>query len=394
VPVQFSLFEGDGVDRLLRRFGLDGQRVTGLIGRCALLLLVTWVSLAFIVLGTGVGRSGPPGANFFLDFAAYLQFVVGLPLFVIAERVVAERTREAAWFFASTGLLDATDEPRLSEIHARLASLRCSLVPDVVCGALAWTLSYVTIHPELRASLLTWHTVVGVGGARAYSAAGWWEMLVALPVLDFWWLRWIWKIILWCVYLFWMSRFRLTLPPTHPDNTGGLGFLSDTQTNFGLVILAYGVSNIASTVGYKIVVEHASAGEMTVWGPFVLFIVCAPLLFTMPLFLFTRQLRQAKRRAIEAYAVLAMAGALRFEREGNADAPGRRMDGFTAKLSEYNQLRQLYDHVQAMRVVPFDLRSFSELVGYATGPFLPLLTLTEKLESPPVKWLIDKLSGK
>jgi hypothetical protein len=30
----------------------------------------------------------------------------------------------------------------------------------------------------------------------------------------------------------------------------------------------------------------------------------------------------------------------------------------------------------------------------ATGPFLPLLTLTEKLDSPPVKWLIDRMSGK
>jgi len=46
-----------------------------------------------------------------------------------------------------------------------------------------------------------------------------------------------------------------------------------------------------------------------------------------------------------------------------------------------------------MRVVPFDLRSFSELVGYATGPFLPLLTLIEKLDSPAIRWLIGKASG-
>lgn len=390
----FSLFEGDLVSRLFARVGLRTGRPLELIGRSGSLLLLTWGALALLVLISRSGSSGPPGQNFFLDFAAYLQFVLGLPLFVVAERVVAGRTREAARLFVSTGVVASDDVPRLDEVHRRIERLRRSIVPDLVCLAVAFALSLATMYPQLHADPPTWHTLTRPGGTRTFSIPGLWEMWVALPVLDYWWLRWIWKIGLWCTYLFHLSRFRLTLVASHPDSAGGLGFLSDAQTNFGLIIFAYGISNVASTIGYKILVEHASPWQAPVWGPLVGFMIGAPLLFTAPLFMFTKQLRRTKRRALELYGRHAMAEALTFERQW------REMSASTARttlagtdLAVYNQLRALYQHVHAMRVVPFDLRSFTELVGYATGPFLPLLTLVERLESPPIKWLIDQLFG-
>jgi hypothetical protein len=392
--VPFSLFEADVVNRGFARLHLHAKRSRDLIGRGACLLLLTWIPLVALVLLSGTGSSGPPGQNFFLDFAAYLQFVVGLPLFVIAERVVAERTGDAAHLFASTGVVSREDAAGLDEIHRLIGRLRRSPVSDAVCLGLAYALSVATIYPELHAARPTWHTETLATGMRVFSAPGRWEMWVALPVLNYWWLRWIWKIALWCVYLYRLSRFHLTLVASHPDGTGGLGFLSDAQTNFGLVILAYGISNIASTIGYKILVEHASPGQMPVWGPLVGFVVGAPLLFTVPLFLFTKQLRRAKRHAIALYSVHTMAEALNFEEEWGSSAPGSLDETTRTRLATHNQLRTLYEHVHGMRVVPFDLRSFSELIGYATGPFLPLLTLTEKLDTPPVKWLITHLSGK
>jgi hypothetical protein len=40
---------------------------------------------------------------------------------------------------------------------------------------------------------------------------------------------------------------------------------------------------------------------------------------------------------------------------------------------EWRQLRNLYDHIEKMRIVPFDLRSFTELVGQTLGSLVPLL---------------------
>jgi hypothetical protein len=157
-----------------------------------------------------------------------------------------------------------------------------------------------------------------------------------------------------------------------------------------------------------ILVEHASPTQMSMWGPLSGFIVGAPLLFTAPLLLFTaplllftaplllftRQLWDAKREGMESYRLRAMNEALLFENQLQMTAPASAEAATRLDVAVYNQWRSLYEHVEGMRVVPFDLRSFSELVGYATGPFLPLLTLTEKLDSPPVKWLLDRLSAK
>jgi hypothetical protein len=43
-------------------------------------------------------------------------------------------------------------------------------------------------------------------------------------------------------------------------------------------------------------------------------------------------------------------------------------------LAGFNHLHAVYEWIQKMRVVPLDARSFAELVGYATGPFVPLLS--------------------
>jgi hypothetical protein len=179
---------------------------------------------------------------------------------------------------------------------------------------------------------------------------------------------------LWSWYLFRMSRFRLRLLASHPDRTGGIGFLSDVQTRFGLVILAYGITNVASTIAYKMAFEGATLAEHSVWGPLVGFVIGAPLLFTVPLFMFTKQLHRAKKRAVDRYHRRAIERVIAFEQKwleprshGKYDASGE------AELIGLNNLNTLYDHIRKMRVVPFDARSFLELTMQTVGSLLPIL---------------------
>ncbi len=215
--------------------------------------------------------------------------------------------------------------------------------------------------------------------------AGWLEMLVALPLLNYWWLRWIWKIFLWWWYLWRMSRRHLLLTPSHPDTTGGIGFISDVQSKFGLVILAYGISNIASTVSYEVGVEHAPWSRYTVWCPLLIFVVAAPALFTLPLFMFTKQLYRAKKRAREELYEKIGERARAFDTVWRGAEPSVTLRD---QLFEWQQLRHLFEHVENLRVVPFDLRSLSELVGQTLGSLVPLLAylnlpewVTKSLES-------------
>lgn len=84
--VPFSLFDGDRVNRAFNFFGLESRRAWHIAGRAALLAGVTWLPMAVLALVTGLRSSRIEATNFFADYAAYAQFLVALPLFVVAPR--------------------------------------------------------------------------------------------------------------------------------------------------------------------------------------------------------------------------------------------------------------------------------------------------------------------
>ena len=429
--VAFSLFEGDLVNRGFDAIGLRSRRGIDLILRSLLLMGATWGVVAVAALLSTKFRGVPASENFFEDFAAYLQFILGLPLFVVAEYIVGVHTREAANYFLITGVISPGDIPLVEALHRQVERLRKSRVPDVVCIILAYSLAIATIGPKKTSICPSWHTSPNVeGNATAeqirqeqrtacsdlmrqrqaelsardgaegpaknpaaepkrypshLNPAGWLEMLVALPLLNYWWLRWIWKIFLWTWYLWRMSRRHLVLTPSHPDATGGIGFISDVQSKFGLVILAYGISNIASSVSYQIGVEHAPWSLYTVWCPLLIFVIASPTLFTLPLLMFTKQLYRAKKRAREELYEKVGERARAFDSAWRNAEPGASLQ---SDLFAWQQLRHLFEHVEEMRIVPFDLRSLSELLGQTLGSLVPLLAylnlpewITKLLES-------------
>ena len=84
--IAFSFFDRDLVNRAFGWLGLHARRNVHLIGRGLVLMALTWgvtALLAQFVSHVGLGRAA--GENFFLDFAAYLQFLIGLPLFVVGS---------------------------------------------------------------------------------------------------------------------------------------------------------------------------------------------------------------------------------------------------------------------------------------------------------------------
>jgi hypothetical protein len=102
--------------------------------------------------------------------------------------------------------------------------------------------------------------------------------------------------------------------------------------------------------------------------------------------MFTKQLYQAKARAMEMFQERSMERAKVFEQKWlNACSSGNYELMSGSDLAGLNALNQVYDHIHKMRVVPFDLRSFSELVGSALGPMVPLLPYLVELPEPWLK---------
>lgn len=390
--IPFSLFEGDFLTRLFQRMGMGSYRTGHLAMRALCLVLLTWGVLAGLSIWAGVHWTQDKGKNFFFDFAAYGQLLLGLPMFLIAERVIDFQTREAARCFLTTGVVEPGDAVRLLRINWRLRELRQSSWPDVLCLVTGYALTAAWMIPEMYNDRVTWHAMVRLGGHQILTAPGIWEFIVVGPLTTYWWLRWAVKVWLWTWYLYQVSQLRLNLVPSHPDSTGGLGFLSDAQTKFGWVILAYGMSYVAPTILYKVKFEEASMFVLANWGYAAGFVIGAPLLFTLPLFMFTRQLFHAKSHALEVLQERSMERAKAFEEKWlKACSSGNYELMSGSDLAGLNALNQVYDHIHKMRVVPFDLRSFGELVGSALGPMIPLLPYVIDLPEPWLKAL-EKLS--
>jgi hypothetical protein len=392
--VPFSLFDGDPLHFVYTHLGLGNHVRFHTVKRIAVVVLLTWVPVALLALRQGLFGGGLVPTNFFADFAAYAQFLVGMPLFIVAEPIIDVSTREAARQFLTCGIIRAEDAPRVYRVHALIERARKSYVPDIVCLAIAYALSLSILVPEFGPNPLpTWHAQGEA--SRMLTAAGIWEFFIALPLLNYTWLRFIWKIMLWIFYLYCVTRIHLDLHPTHPDMTGGIGFISETQGRFAIFILAYGISNIAATVGYEIAILDYDLSIMPVWGPLLGFAIGAPLLFTLPLFMFTKQLFRAKRRALAAYRERVTDHSRRVESRWLAGPKASQAaDEEIRQLAELATLGTMFSRIEQMRVVPFDLRSFAQLLGSTLGSIATLLPLLHvKGELASVFDAIGKLLG-
>jgi hypothetical protein len=372
----FSLFQDDGLHAVYAHLGLGSHTRHWLSRRCLTLVLLTWVPVALLAWRQGLVDTAITPTNFFADFAAYAQFLVALPLFVAAEVIIDRSTREAADQFVACEIISAQDRPAVDRLHGFIGRLSRSRWSDAACVVVGYALSLAILVPEFGPDPLpTWHAE-GAAHARFLTAAGIWEFFIALPVLNYIWLRFAWKIVLWMLYLYRITRFRLDLHPTHPDLTGGIGFISEAQGRFALFILAYGISNVAATVGYEIAVLNYDWSVMPVWGPLLGFAIGAPLLFTLPLFMFTKQLYRSKIRGLAAYRERVTELSRQVESRwmigrDTEQAPELEM----RQLAELTTLGTLFSRIERMRVVPFDLRSFGQLVGSTFGAIATLLPL-------------------
>jgi hypothetical protein len=265
--------------------------------------------------------------------------------------------------------------------HREVERLRLWWATEAVCVALAYVFAIATLAPEfLGKSLVTWHTD---SASHWPTLPGLWAVAVALPLLNYWWLRLACKVLIWTRYLYRMSRLHLVLVASHPDLTGGIGFISDVQAKFALMIFAYGISNVAAVIAYKIAIEGASPWLAAVWGPAVGFAIGAPVLFTGPLLMFTKQLYRTKHRALTIYREQAMRQALEFESHWLAPEGAAQAD---RELSRLNNVATIFARVEDMRVVPFDLRSAVQLTASTVGSIATALPLL-KIEGPLTKWL-------
>jgi hypothetical protein len=377
--VKLSLFEGDVLSRVFAGLHVDrpDRRRTG--RRIVAAVLATWIAVALLAMSGAVLLGPSTRESFLLDIAAFAQFLVVVPLLLAAEGYIDGRMGEIGQHFVSTGLVRAESRQRFDALLGRVAAIRGHWALEALCFVVAVAATWMWLGEEIANGIPTWHARLTPDGERL-TAAGWWEGIVAVPMLNFIVFRWACKIGLWCYCLAGIARLRLELVPTHPDRAGGLAFVGDLQARFGVLIFAIGAMVMAITY-QKTVIEAGRFLSFAALGPIIAYVLLAPAAFLLPLLFFTGQMARAKQAAVDRYASLL--ARLARQRAERLAAPLEALPEHPAGgESDYESVEEAYEAARHMRVIPFDLQTLARLLGSAVAPMLPLLTQVLPLPRP------------
>ena len=334
-------------------------------GRVAMILaLLTWMPLLVLAAIEGVAWGGAVEVPFLRDFLPYGQFLIAVPVLVLGELTVARYLIRAVRELRTSEVLDSKDTPVLDAVLAKTIERWRGRRVDLVLLLQTCTATVVSLLGAKEWLTGGWQ-VAGEG----MSLAGWWYLLISLPVMRFLALRWLWRLLLWAWVLWKVSRLELHPRPTHPDRAGGLAFLGATQAAFGVLVFAFGVQLsclIADAVHFR------GAEVMAFRGQVVAFVVIVVVVLLLPLLVFAPKLVQVREEQLLLLSGNGHRGAGDLERKLRTGRTGELPTNAISGLSDFGVL---YDCARLMRPVPLETQHILALVLAAVAPFLPLVFL-------------------
>ncbi|MBI5757989.1 MAG: hypothetical protein HZA46_05680 [Planctomycetales bacterium] len=374
--------------RLMQRIGLVRGDDPSVRRRIVAFLALTWIPLLILCALETRAIAGTAEESFLLDFASYARFFIAVPLLIVAEVIVGPRLTSAGMQFVQAGFVRAEDYPAFDQAIARAARRRESLCAELILLGMAligaWTFTAETIGGGATG---TWNSTFTASDAgQRLSFAGLWYHVAAVPLLQFLFYRWLWRLLIWFLFLFTVSRLNLKLVATHADQAGGLGFLGVAHTSLG--VFAFAISAILSADAAFRIVFHGAAIE-TFKMPLVVLLILTQTLILAPLLMFVPILARTRREWLRSYSLLVVRYNRTFHEKWIDGPPpeGEPLLG-SADIQSLADLGGSFEFIRAMRIVPFNQRIVLQLAVITALPGLPLLLLVV-----PIEKVLDTLSG-
>jgi hypothetical protein len=370
----FSLVQGGPPYRLRQKLGLIPRRGLGIPRRMIFFSLLTWAPImAWAIINAQV-FAGVVEEPLLQHFGVHVRCLVAIPLLIAAESVAEAISRRIFPYFVTSGIVTEASQPRFVELLRKAVRLRDSWLVSAVIAVmvllLAWR--FTGADEALHTDALAWAVSSKTGQPRV-GFGGWWFLFVVRPVLTFLLLHWVWRLVIVAV-LFWrIAHLDLRLVPTHPDRTGGLGFLEQAPIAFSLIVLAMSAV-IASHWAHQILYHQTHVTSLQL--PLAVFVAALLVLFLGPFLLFSPQLRTLKRRSLLEYGALVGEPV---EDTGLLDAP---------ELGPVADTVSMYEAVERIRMAPLGKQSIIAVVAPALLPMIPVVAI-----EVPVKETLLKLLG-
>jgi len=377
-PPDFSLVLGGPLFQLLRRAHLSDDALTMVRQRIVVISLTAWLPLLVLAALEGRVLGGDVAVPFLLDIEVHVRFLLALPLLILAELVVHQRMRPLLQQFLERKLIPEDALPRFEAAVAAAFRLRNSVLAEVVLVILVYGLGILVIWRQYIAlDAATWYAVPSGDGSQL-SLAGYWFGYVSLPIFQFLLCRWYFRLLIWIRFLWQVSRIELSLVPIHPDQLGGLSFISGQIHAFAILAVAHGAL-LAGTLANRIFFLDAQLLQFKFEIASVVVFMLGIIL--LPLLVFGPQLARAKRKASREYGVLAERYVREFDSKwvrGGAPA-GEQLLG-SADIQSLADLGNSFAVVRSMRIIPVKRDDMVRLAAATLLPIVPLALTMMSLE--------------
>jgi len=364
----FSLVLGGPLYQLLLLTRLIRPPLNRVGRRILVICGVAWLPPALMTLlgGRLVGGVKVP---FLEDFEVQCRLLAMLPLLIGAELIVHTRMSNIVAEFLARKIVTAEQRTRYQGILDAAMRLRNSVPIEVGMFLLVFGLGNFIWREGVSLHADAWYASVTPGGT-VYTPAGYWYAFVSVPIVQFILLRWYFRLFIWYQYLWRVNRLDLRLVPTHPDRSGGLGFLGNVVFALAPFLLAHSVL-IAGYIANRIFYQGARLPDFKL--EIAAIAVFLNLIALGPLFIFAFRLNRTRLVGLRLYGRLANEYVQGFDRKW-VSGPAPEGEAFlgSADIQSLADLANSYQIVQSMRAFPFGKEALIQLNAMIAIPLLPL----------------------
>jgi hypothetical protein len=380
---EFSVFGGP-LSKLGTRLGLV-RKGTNSIRLGLVLGLLIWIILIILSL-----LQGSIHKIFSLQFlAGHVRFLLVIPLFFVCETWIAPGMAEFISNITNSGLVPESERPGLDALMSRIGRMKNYWLAEALLIMFTFILPHFGFGEIIhgKTSNAAWIFEQAGGNINIANAFYAW---FCLPLFRFLLLRWIWHLGLWCYFLYRLNRLSLRLLPTHPDGTGGLGYLDVVHRYFTPLAFAFAALESSSLA------EEISSGSMPfeeLYYLIPLVLLLNLLFFIGPLFLFSGRLWRCKVNGLNEYMVMAHHYVEAFDQTWLRDksVTGKSQLG-TGDIQSLADLTNSINVIRGMSIIP---SSRSLLIAFTLSvvvPFLPFVFMKLNFSELMLK-LFERISG-
>ena len=322
---------------------------------------IAWVPLLLLSLveWTIEGRGEP----LLRELSIHLRFLVAVPLFLIAERLLDGSCHYAIEQLFGEGFVKPEHVGRVRAMLRQVERWRDSPWPEAVI-----------LLGALLVGIATWSGFLhqpGVAPLEAHGAVGAWYALVSLPLFQFLLWRSLFRWGLWARVLGGLSRVPLRLLAAHADRRGGIAFLKRPSLGYGMLLLL-AVGSVLCGRWASEIVQHGA--KLSSFKPFFLVFVCVGSLISFaPLLAFVPRLLATRREGRREYEALVSDYSSRFAARWLSGAPRSELLG-SADIQSLADLGTTYrETIEKMQPLLFSPKDLILLVVVALLPAIPVL---------------------